>query len=389
MNRTLHFDLIVIGAGPSGSAAACWAARSGLKVALIDKHPFPRDKLCGGAFTERAMGLYRQIFAQNDLGAPYVARDAVEFYAFGSPLGQLHSPAPLRLTMRRSLDAHLFELAINAGAQDFTGSRITGLSTDPVRVNLGHSVLTAPVLIGADGVNSFVARHLFGKAFEPDQIGFALEVEAVGLSPDLPLRIDFGAANWGYGWQFPKADSTTIGIGGIHARNPDMRRDMLHYLKTLGIADAPKVKGQYLPFGFARTKPGKAHVLLAGDAAGLVDPITGEGIAFALQSGKMAADAAQTALHEGRPEAALSIYRAQLRPLHLAMWQARQLRHLLFNPTLRRPFLNGFQRSSTMKNAYMQLLSGKTEYSEISRKILTKMPRLLMRAATPIGAPKF
>ena len=335
------------------------------------------------------MGLYRDIFQRSDLSAPHVSRNQVSFHAFGTHLGHLDSPAPLRLTMRRSLDAHLFDQALSSGAHDFSGSQIASLSTDPIQIDLGHTTLSAPLMIGADGVNSFVARHLFGKAFDAHQIGFALEVEAQGLPPDLPLRIDFGAAHWGYGWQFPKSDSTTIGIGGIYARNPNMRDDMQAYLAQLGITDAPKVKGQYLPFGVPRKVPGQANVLLAGDAAGLVDPITGEGIAFALQSGQMAAQAALTALHEGWPEAALPLYRAHLRPIHTAIWQARQLRHLLFNPTLRGPFLNGFQRSATMKTAYMQLLAGQTEYGAITRKIMLKLPKIAMRAAMPNAAAKF
>ena len=77
-------------------------------------------------------------------------------------------------------------------------------------------------MIGADGANSLVARTLYGEAFDHARIGFGLEIEAPAPAADAPVRIDFGAAEWGYGWNFPKAGSATIGIGGVHGRNPGM-----------------------------------------------------------------------------------------------------------------------------------------------------------------------
>ena len=326
------------------------------------------------------MGLYQSIFDQADLGAPHLSRDQVAFYAFGKQIGDLDSPAPLRLTMRFDLDAHLFDLAIKAGAHDFSGRTVLDINTDAPSVTFANQTITAPVLIGADGVNSMVAKALFDRAIDPDQIGFALEVEQGGNSADTPLRIDFGAAHWGYGWQFPKPQGTTIGIGGIHARNPHMKRDLARYLDLLGVSDDLKVKGQFLPFGFPRKTPGKGPVLLAGDAAGLVDPITGEGIAFAMQSGQIAATSARDAINAGRPQDALRQYKADLRPIYCGMWQARQLRHLLFNPRLRDPFIDNFRKSSTMKDAYMRLLAGETEYGAITRRAIKRLPSWVLRA---------
>ena len=118
---------------------------------------------------------------------------------------------------------------------------------------------------------------------------------------DRPLRIDFGAAHWGYGWDFPKSGSSTIGIGGVLSRNEDMKGAMAAYLDLLGQDPTQPVKGHHLPFGDFRRRPGRGAVLLAGDAAGLVDPITGEGIAYALKSGQLAAQAAVQALAEDAP----------------------------------------------------------------------------------------
>lgn len=302
------FDIIVIGAGPAGAAAARTAAAAGLRTALVDKARFPRDKLCGGGFTGRAARYYREIFAP-ELPGDFTSKSSVTLYGFGEKLGVIGDIPPVYLTMRLALDDHLVALALAAGAQDFTGQRITDLAPEAGRVGLASGItLSAPIVIGADGVSSATARALFGRPFDPARIGFALEAEGPALPAEAPLRIDMGAANWGYGWSFPKRGSHTVGVGGVHSRNPDLKARMHAYMAALDLPPDTRIKGQYLPFGQARKTPGRDNVLLAGDAAWLVDPVTGEGIAYAMKSGQQAALAAAEALarHEpGRGAAAL------------------------------------------------------------------------------------
>ncbi|MHA6325533.1 geranylgeranyl reductase family protein [Roseivivax sp. CAU 1753] len=380
MDRTRRFDLIVVGAGPAGSAAAARAASAGLKVALVDKATFPRPKLCGGGFTGRAMAAYGRAFGTGAPDAPYLTATAVTFGAFGREIGHFEDVPPIHLAMRKSLDAALFNAAETAGAHSFTGTAPSTLDIATPGLSVGDLRLTAPVLIGADGVSSMVARSLFGRPFDPGNIGFALEVERLETGPDRVMRIDFGAADWGYGWVFPKTCGTTIGIGGVHLRNPDMKHRLAAYLKTLGLPDDARVKGQFLPFGAPRRVPGQGQVLLVGDAAGLVDPITGEGIAYALESGRIAAEATLAALAAGAPETVLARYIRQLRPIHSAMRHARAIRPLLFQPRLRDGFIKSFMRSRTLKHDYLRMLAGETEYAEISRKLVARLPHHLWRA---------
>ena len=280
------FDIIVIGAGPAGSAAATWAAKAGACVALVDKARFPRTKLCGGLFTERSRAYYREIFDREFDLTDVVSRDEIEFWHQGECLAKLNDIPPLHLTMRLDLDNRLYVHALKAGVQDFTGRPVASMTDTSVTFRDGECLETR-ILIGADGVNSVTARHLFGAAFDKQKIGFGLEIEAPGKDgseqPN-PLRIDFAAAIWGYGWSFPKTGSTTIGVGGLLDLNPDMKDHFSTYLSRLGLdPEQQKFKGHYLPFGDFRETPGRKNVLLAGDAAGLVDPITGEGIAFAMK----------------------------------------------------------------------------------------------------------
>lgn len=369
--------MVVIGAGPAGSAAAATAAKTGLSVALVDKASFPRDKLCGGGVTERSRRYYEEIFEQPLPLGEMLTRDHVEFWHDGVQLAELSGIAPLHMAMRFKFDQHMFEKACALGAADYSDHRVQHIKG--TRVTLENAeVLHAKVLIGADGVNSQVARHLFGAAFARDKIGFALEVELCRSDSDTTtpaVRIDFNAADWGYGWQFPKQQSVTIGVGGLHAQNPDMKEKLLSYGKLLNTQDLPKLKGHHLPFGYYRTVPGRGPVLLAGDAAGLVDPITGEGIAYALKSGELAARAAQQAIAEQRPDLALQLYRRQLAEIHRNLWIACQLRQLVFSGRLKNKFFARMKTSGTLRYDFMRVLAGEIEYPQLIGKTLVRLPK--------------
>ncbi|WP_281966723.1 NAD(P)/FAD-dependent oxidoreductase [Roseovarius nanhaiticus] len=377
------FDILIIGAGPAGTAAAITAARAGLSTAIIDKARFPRSKLCGGLISGRAATLYAQIFGGALDPNLFEPRTRISFHAGGAPLGSAVESPEMFLSMRCDLDAHLLSLAIAAGAVDLTGHRIEALELEGIpsaRLADGRCVM-GRILIGADGVNSMVARALYGRAYNPARVGFAMEVEA----PPLPkaergtIRIDLGAADWGYGWQFPKASSTTIGVGGIACANTDMRARLTDYRRVLDEQSAAPVKGHHLPFGEVRHVPGSGAILLVGDAAGLVDPITGEGIAHAMQSGAAAADAASAALARGNTAAALPAYRRALRPLHRSLRLARWLRPLLYGRRTRAPVLRAFAASSVLKAMYLDLLAGRAEYPALCRRALWRMPGALWR----------
>jgi len=376
-----RFDIVILGAGPAGAAAAVTARRAGLSVALIDKARFPRHKLCGGLVTGRCARHLRDVFGLSPDPALFETRRNFEFHMNGQRLGRLDDVPPAHLTMRRDFDHMLLRRALAAGAADFSGQRVAALEPGANRVRLrSGEVLDYRGLIGADGVQSIVARALFGAPFDPARIGFALEIEAPAAGPapgpETPVRIDFAAADWGYGWVFPKRGGTTIGLGGLHRRNPDIRARLAFYLDSLGIdRDRAAVKGHFLPFGGYRDRPGRGNILLAGDAAGFVDPITGEGIGHAIHSGALAAEALAEALARGRPDSAAARYRRATRPIRGALRAARLLRPLIFAAPLARVFAGGFAASRRLRRDYMHLLAGDIDYGRMLARTAWRLPR--------------
>lgn len=378
----LHHDLVIVGAGPAGAAAAVTGRRMGLSVALVDKARFPRAKLCGGLVTGRCARHLQDVFGLDMEPQFFETRRNFEFHFRNIPLGTLENVPPLYLTTRWEFDDLLLQAALRLGAADYTGNRVKALDTRDNTLTLGSGKsLGYGVLVGADGVQSLVARHLYGRPFDPKRIGFALEVEAPPIGPDetTPIRIDFAAANWGYGWHFPKRQSTTIGVGGLQAENPAMKVHMARYLDTLGTGRKARVRGHFLPFGSPRRFPGRRNVLLAGDAAGLVDPITGEGIGYAILSGNFAARAAAEALGAGGRYEALRRYARATAPIRRAIGHARMLRPLMFSRPLQPLFSRAFAESRTLKRDFMHLLSGEKEYPEILRGVAIRLPSGIRR----------
>ena len=228
-----------------------------------------------------------------------------------------------------------------------------------------------------------MARRLYGAAFDPAVIGFGLEVEVPRADlPDCPddVEIDFGRADWGYGWVFPKHDSFTIGVGGVHRRNPDMKARLAAYLTDKGLDPTRyKVKGQYLPFGRCRERPGRGRVLLCGDAAGFVDPITGEGIGYAIESGAAAGAAIADAVARRRPDDSYRAYANATRPIRAAMRQARGWRLLIFSRPAKGLFAKAFGRARILRQGYLDIMAGVKAYDDLWALMAAEASRALGR----------
>jgi geranylgeranyl reductase family protein len=315
----------VVGAGPAGSAAAYHLASRGASVLLLDRQRFPRDKPCGGGVTIRAAR--RLPFALGPVVEDVV--DRVEL-RLGSRVHDRVSAKPLVLmTQRRRLDAFLADAAVRAGAEFRDGVRVSQVAVDAGGVTVDG--VRAAALIGADGANGVVARSL-GLCPEP-MYGVALEGN-LPLDETTPERyrgrvvFDLGTLHGGYGWVFAKGDHVNLGVGGRGSEGPYLRAYLARFCTAHGTrADRLRdVRGYRLPVARPGVPLARGRALVCGDAAGLVDPLSGDGIYEAFVSAEYAADAVGDLL-AGRA-AGLEPYeervRARLARTLAFSWAARQ-----------------------------------------------------------------
>jgi len=306
-------DLIIVGGGPAGASCARRAALHGLDVALLEKSVHPRDKLCGGGLTPRTKDLV-------DFDISGVIERDIHAVRLISPSGRrpyLKRDTQAGYTVKRDkFDHHLLKKAEEAGAWVEQGTEVVAIE----QLQSGIKVLTkgdsykAPLLVAADGVNGIVARSLgIRKRWPSDRVGLCIaagvpvdpsEIErAMSVSDEedyMPIEIYFGPVEWGYAWCFPKRDELSIGVGCRMDRMSNLKgnwRDFVSMLeRTKGIQIDPDSRSAFrVPIGGCEKRLIDRRTMLIGDAAGLVSPITGEGIYYAIESGLIAADIAKEA----------------------------------------------------------------------------------------------
>ena len=323
-----RFDAIVVGAGPAGSTAALRLSRSGGRVLLLDRERFPRDKPCGGGLTERAV-------KQLPVSVDPVVEEVVDRFELGLRYGTRFvrgGERPLVLmTQRRRLDAHLAEEAAAAGADFRDGIRATAveLGQREATVRFDGTAAQAQVVIGADGVNGLTARAL---GFGEPRHGVALEgnVSYVHAREDRwrgRAVVELGTVPGGYAWVFPKGDHVNVGVGGWKSEGPRLREHLERACVGYGLPydRLESVRGFRLPMRRAGDPLVRGRAVLVGDAAGLVDPLSGDGIYEALLSSRLAAEAVLDLL-AGR-QADLEPYgerlERELAPMMSASWSAK------------------------------------------------------------------
>jgi geranylgeranyl reductase family protein len=288
----MSWDAIVVGAGPAGSVTAYRLASGGASVLLLDRARFPRDKPCGGGLTLRAVKLL-------PFSVEPVVEHVVDTMAFRlryGPSYERRGREPLILmTQRRRLDAYLAEQAVAVGAEFRDGAKVSAVS----ELENGCSVFVdgreerCRVLIGADGANGVTAKQL-GLGSDPTY-GVAFEGNLPNAEAD-PERyrgkavVELGTVPGGYGWVFPKGDHLNFGVGGWEAQGPELREHLKALCKVHGVSDErlESLRGHRLPLRRPDAGLARGRALLVGDAAGLVDPLSGDGMYEAFLSAELA-----------------------------------------------------------------------------------------------------
>jgi len=287
-------DVIISGAGVAGSIAAYHLQKSGLSTLILEKSAFPRYKVCGAGLTHKILSIL-------PFDPRPVIHTTIHSFRFSSGFDDVFtrtSESPLMYcTMRDEFDAFLLEHAVAAGAMVHTSEKVTEVKQDAggVLVKTSKAEYRGAFLIGADGASSRVARTFgLNKHIE---WGMAWEAE-VRSGPEMTEKykdtvfLDWGTFPGGYAWIFPKKDHFSIGIGGPAHMAKRMPAYYDNFLASTGIPVVETISNRSHPLP-VRTKKALFHsgrALVAGDAAGLTDALTGEGIYWAVKSGQMAAE---------------------------------------------------------------------------------------------------
>ena len=287
-----NYDVIIAGAGPSGALLAFDLATKGIDVLVLEKDILPRYKCCAGGVTFRAAGFLNGTLKEvmDNVVTNVTVRCGDDGYSG-------YSDEDLIYTVKRDVFDHaLIKKAEKAGATVLQGQKVKRIEdkNGQVEVVTANESYHARFVAGADGAHSVVAKAI-GKNNIRNHI-VAINTEVIVPDHELEkwrsrIHIDVGCVSDGYAWIFPKQESLSVGIGCMRERATYLRRDFSRFVESLGFDKYPVSRsgGGLLPICKKNVVVQRDCILLLGDAAGFVDPLTGEGIYYAMKSAGLAA----------------------------------------------------------------------------------------------------
>ncbi len=366
-----RFDAIVVGGGPAGSTAARRLALAGAHTLVLEKAQHPRYKACGGGVPLRTL---RHIdLPLDDLIEGEIR--SIEVTHFGKRSFVKDCPQPFAYTvMRDRFDQRLLEGAAQAGAEVQQGSPVRGLELDATtaRVTTENGCYETPHLLAADGATGPIARWADLGGGIQRSAAYELEISA----PEMALQrwseaanIDVGYQPWGYGWVFPKQGRLSVGVVLSPGHGNSIKLFTQRYVERLGLAGTTVTTAVGHPIRFRRSRDeiiARGPVLLLGDSAGLADEFTAEGIAYAVHSGALAAQA----IDGSSGDAAAAYQRAVDEAIQPELDAARAISRLYYRcvttwPTLA---LAVSKRVDYFWRAFFRVMRGEASYdSELNR----------------------
>lgn len=384
-------DLVIVGGGPAGATCARRAAQNGLDVLVIEKEVHPRQKLCGGALTQRVTDLidFRIEHAvQTDFCGGRVYSQSGEY------LEARMENYTGYLVDRTDFDHCLLQEARKAGAQVIENTEGVAVeqTKSGIRVLARGDSFKAHLLVGADGVNGVVARETgIRNKWSSDSVALCIAadipmehdeiVRTMSMNDTELLGIDlhFGIVDIGYGWCFPKREKVNVGIGCRMDKAANLRNHWNSFLRRL-----EKLKGFSLkvsersafrvPFGGKLKGHVARRTMLVGDAAGFVSPVTGEGIFYAMLSGLLAADVATEAAEMKMPYHLVTYEKRLKERVMPELSIAAKMSNLLFKSRENVELVFRIAKEDPMMRQYiLDFIGGVRSYSQISRDMTKRM----------------
>jgi len=389
MPNQLKFDVIIVGSGPAGAIAAHELARSGKSVAIIDKSEFPRKKLCGGLLPGKCIDLLLDIYQESGFDHSILDTTFDSFHLWHKDYGHIckcGSPGlAMHLVDRFQFDKYLLDKALDQGCLFYCG-KVVSVVAGVVTTETG-SIFRGSHIIGADGANSVVRKSVQSKPVKDlATVSLEIEVPRSALRPQHAARtadIHFAYNQVGYGWVFHRKDKSVIGMSGHAPHNRNIRSHLKEFCSDVLAEDYilqdSEIEGFIIPTGNLTDSPALGNVVLVGDAAGLVEPLTGEGIYFAMKSGQIAGR--MLAKDHFRPaEYNRAIHKAISRNLS----HARLARKLFYSERFFSRIMRKMQGDDTFGGLYFELLANKLSYFQYARKVLSlkrgfKLLKLILR----------
>jgi len=381
--------VVVVGAGPAGSAAAKVLAQNGVNVWLLDKSDFPRSKLCAGLLTWKTVNvieaiLHKDLHVLRNQGVIHYATSKYAIHNSHQMLVSGNLDFPFHLVARRNYDQFWLDEARKAGARLFLKTEVDAIDPSQSRIfTTPKKKIRARFILAADGVHSRIRSALTTRRRIKRKwsagLAYGLEVTVSRNEfPHLPdyASLHFGHIPWGYAWSFPGPARHILGIMGLKTKRARKIKDCFHGFlasQSLPHTITQHAKAYPVPWGNFLEEPGWGNILLLGDACGLADPILGEGIYYAHLSGKIAAEVILNVI--SNPQSAAEVYRLRLeRTILKELRWAKRCRNLLFT-LFRFPqykplalFMRRYQK------AVEEIIQGQRLFSHISNRLPGPQP---------------
>ncbi|MEW6624522.1 MAG: geranylgeranyl reductase family protein [Bacillota bacterium] len=367
-------QVIIVGAGPAGAYLAYLLAREGIDVLLLEKEYLPRNKLCGGGISPKVIKLLD--FDLNPVIENTIYKMIIT-HRLGKPINVNSDQPIVYMSSRDQLDNYLVNKAKHAGATVLDGLRVKKVQSvgKEVFVYTNEKVFSGSILIGADGANSIVARS-FGLA--KNRINTVAFESHVPLSQEktdesrCTIRVDYGLVPKGYAWVFPKSNYLSVGVGSTSPKIKGLDSYLNKWIRAenFDVPALPQKKGWVIPLNPQPNDLHNNNVIVIGDAGGLVDPVTGEGIYAAIYSACLAAQVITEQVRQARPDLQryTNLILEKIKPEITNAFRFAGWFYLASN--LFHRFLGSHQETAT---GMMQVISGNLTYAQFFATLRPKM----------------